>query len=59
MLPHIEAKHKAIREKYHRLYREGLRDDVIAARLAKEFYYSPVTISQIVWQSGGYSKKRG
>lgn len=58
MSPHIEAKHKAIREKYHKLYREGLRDDVIIQRLAKEFFHSPSTITAIVWQRGGYYKTR-
>jgi hypothetical protein len=58
MSPHIEAKHKAIKEKYHKLYREGLRDEVIVERLAKEFFHSAITIEAIVWDRGGYYYRR-
>ena len=61
MKEHIEARHKAVKEKYHKLYKQGLRDGVIVEQLAKEFFYSPKTIEAIIWDRGGYfySRKKG
>lgn len=61
MKEYLKTKHEAIREKYHKLYKQGLRDEVIVERLAKEFFYSQNTVRAIVWGTGayGYLKKEG
>ncbi|AYQ34943.1 hypothetical protein DTQ70_23485 [Runella sp. SP2] len=58
MKEHVEARHKAVKEKYLKLYKQGLRDDVIYEQLAKEFFYSKVTIEAIIWTRGGYHNLR-
>lgn len=58
MKPHIEERHRKLKERYAKLHSRGLRSDIIVGQLAEEFFYSPATVHAIIWETSHYHKPK-
>lgn len=56
-MPRRVRRNQNIKDEFKRMYAEGLRNEVILARLSDKYYLASDTIERIVWERGNYAKK--